>query len=291
MHIELDHLLAHGTVESVESRDSWKLWRCTIGDEPVVAILSGIGMINAAAATEYLIASCNPRAVVNSGCTGAHLSELAQGDVVIGTSTVYPAALQVLASGEARHVGFSFDSVTGLIEAPALPADPTLLSIARQVEKSIDVPAWPDDLAWDAPEPRREASLRPVSPAPKPGFKLRWPVEGKVTSGYGFRGGLHHDGFDISAKEGDPIYAAADGRVLYAGDKLAGYGNLVIIRHSGSLSTVYAHNKENLVSEGDFVTAGQLIGKVGETGRASGPHVHFEVREGKKAVDPSRFLP
>ena len=159
MHIELDHLLAHGTVESVESRDSWKLWRCTIGDEPVVAILSGIGMINAAAATEYLIASCNPRAVVNSGCTGAHLSELAQGDVVIGTSTVYPAALQVLASGEARHVGFSFDSVTGLIEAPALPADPALLAIARQVEKSIDVPAWPDDLAWDAPEPRREARI------------------------------------------------------------------------------------------------------------------------------------
>lgn len=140
-------------------------------------------------------------------------------------------------------------------------------------------------------EPRREASLRPVSPAPKPGFKLRWPVEGKVTSSYGFRNGLHHDGYDISAKEGDPIYAAADGRVLYSGDKLAGYGNLVIIRHAGSLSTVYAHNRENLVSEGDFVTAGQLIGKVGETGRASGPHVHFEVREGKKAVDPSRFLP
>lgn len=140
-------------------------------------------------------------------------------------------------------------------------------------------------------EPRKEASLRPVDPAPRPGFKLRWPVKGKITSAYGFRNGLHHDGLDIAAKQGDPIYAAADGRVLYAGDKLAGYGNLVIIRHAGKLSTVYAHNSENLVAEGDFVTAGQLIGRVGDTGRASAPHLHFEVRTGKKAVDPSGFLP
>ncbi len=141
-------------------------------------------------------------------------------------------------------------------------------------------------------EERREANLSP-KPVPTAGKRqnLRWPVRGTVTSGYGFRGGLHHDGLDISAEEGTSIQAAADGRVLYAGDGLSGYGNLIIVRHAGDLATVYAHNKENRVKKGDFVAAGQVLGTVGQTGRASAPHLHFEVRRGKKAVDPTEYLP
>jgi len=142
-----------------------------------------------------------------------------------------------------------------------------------------------------APLPR-QASLD-AAPPPPSGKKVRfaWPVQGALMSGFGFREGLHHDGIDISAPEGTSIAAGADGRVLYADDGLSGYGNMIIVRHQGEYSTVYAHCRKLLVEKGDFVKAGQAIATVGQTGRASGPHLHFEVRVGKKAVDPRGFLP
>lgn len=85
--------------------------------------------------------------------------------------------------------------------------------------------------------------------------------------------------------------AAAAGQVLYAGDGLRGYGNLVVLQHAGDLLTVYAHNSELLVRTGERVTAGQLIARVGQTGNASGPHLHFEVRVGQIPRDPIPYLP
>lgn len=121
--------------------------------------------------------------------------------------------------------------------------------------------------------------------------KFIWPVRGKVTSRFGMRKGKPHDGIDISAPEGTPVVAAAAGRVIYSSDKIRSYGNLVIIKHQGRYSTVYAHNQKNLVGEGDFVEKGQVIARVGDTGRASAPHLHFEVRFGKKPRNPEFFLP
>lgn len=120
---------------------------------------------------------------------------------------------------------------------------------------------------------------------------LIWPVDGQVTSYFGQRDGSPHDGIDIAAPEGAPIVAAADGRVIYADDALSGYGNMVIVRHSGSWATVYAHNRENLVQSGEFVVQGQKLATVGDTGRASAPHLHFEVRFGKIPKDPLQYLP
>lgn len=137
-------------------------------------------------------------------------------------------------------------------------------------------------------EPARQPA---VSPAPEKNVPFRWPVEGVLFSKYGPRDGLAHDGIDISAPEGTPVHAAADGRVIYAGDEVRGYGNLIIVKHEGFFSTVYAHNAENLVAKGDFVEAGQLIARVGQTGRASGPHLHFEVRVKSKPVNPVKHLP
>jgi murein DD-endopeptidase MepM/ murein hydrolase activator NlpD len=118
-----------------------------------------------------------------------------------------------------------------------------------------------------------------------------WPVDGVVTSKFGIRAGRRHDGIDISAPEGTDIRAAADGQVLYAGDQQHGYGNLIIIRHKNDLITIYAHNRENLVREDAAVKQGQLIGKVGKTGRATGPHLHFEIRNRTKPRNPLFFLP
>lgn len=118
-----------------------------------------------------------------------------------------------------------------------------------------------------------------------------WPVTGTISSLFGIRAGRRHDGIDIAAPAGTAIVAAAAGEVLFAGDQKTGYGNLIIIRHAEDFVTVYAHNSENLVSEGDRVEQGQIIGRVGQTGRASGPHLHFEIRQGVKPRNPMFFLP
>jgi murein DD-endopeptidase MepM/ murein hydrolase activator NlpD len=118
-----------------------------------------------------------------------------------------------------------------------------------------------------------------------------WPVDGVLTSKFGVRGGRRHDGIDIGAPQGTEIRAAADGTVLYSGDQQTGYGNLIIISHANDMITVYAHNQENLVKENDKVKRGQVIGKVGRTGRATGPHLHFEIRKRTRPRNPLFFLP
>ena len=117
-----------------------------------------------------------------------------------------------------------------------------------------------------------------------------WPLNGRFTSPFGIRNGRRHDGIDIAAKTGTPIKAAGSGKVVFSG-KMRGYGNLVIVRHKGDFFTVYAHNSRNLVKKGNSVKRGQRIAKVGRTGRATGPHLHFEVRNGQKARNPLFFLP
>jgi len=121
--------------------------------------------------------------------------------------------------------------------------------------------------------------------------KLLWPVDGGIIySKFGMRNGEFHEGVDISAPEGTAIYAAEDGKVVYSDNRIRGYGNMIVIKHAGSLSTVYAHCRVNLVKEGDFVKRGQKIAEVGKTGQATGTHLHFEVRVGKTAVDPLKYL-
>lgn len=130
-----------------------------------------------------------------------------------------------------------------------------------------------------------------ISPSSGSSGKLLWPVDGGVVfSPFGKRNGQFHEGIDISAPAGTAIYAVDDGKVVYSDDRIRGYGNMIVIKHSGNLSTVYAHNRVNLVKEGDFVRRGQKIAEVGMTGNATGNHLHFEVRVGKEAVDPMRYL-
>jgi len=121
--------------------------------------------------------------------------------------------------------------------------------------------------------------------------KFLWPVRGTVTSQFGRRGSRMHDGIDIGAARGTPVVAAASGKVVYADHRLSGYGKLVIIRHSGNVFTAYAHNQRNLVRKGDRVRAGSVIARVGSSGRATGAHLHFEVRRGSTPVDPLAYLP
>ena len=120
---------------------------------------------------------------------------------------------------------------------------------------------------------------------------LAWPVAAAVSSPFGRRDGRPHDGIDLVVPDGTEVHAAADGRVVYSGHQLAGYGNLVILRHDDHLLTVYAHNSRLLVSEGATVHRGEVISISGHSGRSTGPHLHFEVRRDGVPCDPMGYLP
>jgi murein DD-endopeptidase MepM/ murein hydrolase activator NlpD len=122
--------------------------------------------------------------------------------------------------------------------------------------------------------------------------KFDWPVKGKIISGYGNLGsGRKNDGINIKASLGTPVKAADAGTVAYAGNELKGFGNLVLIKHSDGWITAYAHNDKLLVHKGQKVQRGVKIATVGSTGSVTTPQLHFEVRAGKKAVNPRSYLP
>lgn len=117
-----------------------------------------------------------------------------------------------------------------------------------------------------------------------------WPVEGRIADRFQESEDRRHQGIDIVSPPGTPILASNTGTVIYSNNKIKGYGNLIILRHSDEFVTVYAHNQVNLVEEGMLVDKGKIIARVGQTGRATGPHLHFEIRRNNKAVDPLPFL-
>lgn len=120
----------------------------------------------------------------------------------------------------------------------------------------------------------------------------QWPLDQvRVTSHFGKRGRDFHDGIDLRAPIGTNVYAVDQGRVIYAGDRIGGYGKMVVIRHKGGLASVYAHNSRIRVRVGEKVAQGQKIAVSGNTGRSTGPHLHFEVRYGVVALNPLKVLP
>ncbi len=116
----------------------------------------------------------------------------------------------------------------------------------------------------------------------------RWPAKGRVVQAYGASGA--HKGIDIGGKLGEPVVSAAPGRVVYAGNGILGYGNLLIIKHGEQYLSAYGHNDSLLVKEGAKVEGGQKIAEIGDSGTNS-VKLHFEIRKAGKPVDPIRFLP
>ncbi|MBI5247401.1 MAG: M23 family metallopeptidase [Elusimicrobia bacterium] len=120
----------------------------------------------------------------------------------------------------------------------------------------------------------------------------RWPLSaGIVSSEFGSRWKKQHEGLDIAADEGEPVHAVAAGKVLYADNRMRGYGNVVVLRHDSQMTTLYAHNQKMKVGLGDTVEQGQVIALLGSTGHSTGPHVHFEMRKANVAQNPRRILP
>lgn len=209
-------------------------------------------------------------------------------------NTIYPAVEEV----PLAPVPPSPSSPVGAASAPAAAPASGGAEIAE-----AEASAPPSVVSDIAPEPKpgvQTAALPEVVPEPKPdaaivppagGEFFLWPLRGKVISPYGAKkGGEHNDGINIEAKRGEPVRAAADGTVIYAGNELRGFGNLVLIKHANGWTTAYAHNDLLLVRPGAQVKRGQVIAKAGSTGSVSSPQLHFEICRGTRAVNPSDYL-
>lgn len=163
---------------------------------------------------------------------------------------------------------------------------------AREVLSEIDAQARVESELSRLIRQREEEVRRQRGGAPSGARNVGgciWPTRGRVTSEYGSRWGRQHQGIDIAAPMGTPIWAAKDGVVIFAGQQ-SGYGNVVIIDH-GNMTTVYAHQSRLAVGDGESVSQGDVIGAIGNTGRSTGPHVHFETRYGNSPRNPRSCLP
>ncbi len=165
-------------------------------------------------------------------------------------------------------------------------ADPSKIETGQRIfipgaKQVLKVEIYIDDVAAEQGEKAKMAYKQ---------LDFVWPVEGKISDVFTEGESKKHQGIDISSPLGTPIKASNAGKVIYSNNGIKGYGNLIILRHSEDYVTVYAHNQTNLVEEGAWAEKGQVIGRVGQTGRASGPHLHFEIRKNNKPLNPFLFL-
>ena len=165
---------------------------------------------------------------------------------------------------------------------PVLPRNPPVVSQPPRVVPPVSAPVVV------APPPASKPPSPPVAP-PKVVGGWAWPASGAVLSRFASNGSLNK-GIDIAGELGQPVLAASDGSVVYAGSGLRGYGELVIIKHNDIYVSAYGHNRRLLVKEGQRVKAGQAIAEMGSTG-TDRVKLHFEIRRQGKPVDPLQYLP
>ncbi|RMD62553.1 MAG: M23 family metallopeptidase [Alphaproteobacteria bacterium] len=158
-----------------------------------------------------------------------------------------------------------------------------------QADRSLARGKKPKPVVRPAAGPVRAAAI--PTPPPRAGTKFLWPTRGRIIARYGpAKGGLHNDGINILAPRGAPIRAAENGVVIYSGNELRGFGNLVLVKHAEGWVTAYAHADAVLVRRGQRVRRGEVIARVGSTGNVARPQLHFEIRRRARAVDPMRLL-
>lgn len=162
------------------------------------------------------------------------------------------------------------------IPAPA-PPSPEPVPLPPPVQTAHTTPATPQP----------SIAMPPAGPISSEGWQ--WPAEGDVIRSFS-PDGNGRKGIDISGDPGQPVVAASSGKVVYSGGGLVGYGQLIIIKHSGDFLSAYGHNRKLLVKEGEQVRGGQMIAELGSTG-VSRPMLHFEIREAGQPVDPLQYLP
>lgn len=231
--------------------------------------------------------------------------ELAAANGIASPYTIYVGQVIQLRTRPVRESARQEVAAQNPKPAPAPNREKPVASVAagqppQAVAKPEPVPALPPgapvtaDTSVSAPTPAKPAPPVAVAPpsssnvAVAPG-QWTWPAQGPRISGF-VVGDPTRQGIDIAGKAGDPVRSTADGEVVYSGNGLIGYGELIIVKHSASMLSAYGHNRRRLVQEGDKVKAGQQIAEMGSTS-ASRDMLHFEIRRNGKPVDPLGFLP
>ncbi len=182
---------------------------------------------------------------------------------------------QTLAPLQPSPTPFKPDVQAAFTAPPSAPPAP---KTETDVVKALNRPA---------PPPKVAETTTTVASDPS----MKWPIQGPILSGFGAKNqGMINDGINIGAPKGAPVVASAPGIVVYAGNEMKGFGNLVLIRHEGDFVTAYSHLDRVLVKRDSVVAQGDMIGTVGKTGNVATPQLHFEVRLDGKAVDPAKFV-
>ncbi len=179
--------------------------------------------------------------------------------------------------------------------APAPPPPQHPASAAPQALVSPVAPPSDAVQSLNSPSPAQKQTATtmasPSSATAESSITMIWPVQGPILSSFGAKAaGLNNDGINISAPKGAPVVAAAPGTVVYAGDEMKGFGNLVLIRHQGDWVTAYAHLDRVMVKKDSIAAQGDMIGTVGKTGNVSTPQLHFETRQNGKPTDPAKII-
>mgnify|MGYP002888654448 FL=1 len=204
-----------------------------------------------------------------------------------------PGAPQAGQAG-ARDQGGRAGAAAGAAGAAASGAVASPVTAPGEIGKGKSAPggaqAAADRAGAAAAEAQPAAGKAPAVPSATRNFdgvRFSWPLAGSVLQGFD---GVNNKGLLLSGKTGEAVQAAADGKVIFSGEGPRGYGNLIIIKHSNEMLSVYAHNRSLAVKEGQQVTRGQKIAELGDAGNGQ-PALHFEVRQGGKPVDPAGVLP
>jgi murein DD-endopeptidase MepM/ murein hydrolase activator NlpD len=263
---------------------------------------------SAAAATPALAAPASKPVAMSAAAPSAHFVN--RGDTLMSISrrNNVPVAALARANGLAPtaqlKVGTKITVPASRSAAAAAPLAAPVAVAAAPVGAVMSAPAT--RMATAEPAPREKARLAQATTTPEEAVTeapakaadatgalptFRWPVRGRVVTGYGAKtNGKSNDGINVAVPEGTPVKAAEDGVVAYSGNELKGYGNLVLVRHSNGYVTAYAHASELLVKRGETIKRGQVIAKSGQSGEVGSPQLHFEIRKGSSPVDPLQFL-
>lgn len=250
----------------------------------LVAMLAGCTSVSKAPVDDGKSASVSPYPPLPKDCTQTWT--VRKGDTLIG--------IALNTGGDYRDIA----AMNQLADINKIQLDRTLC-VRRSAQKTKK-PTVDSPQAAKTEQPvkatSKTAAVKPVEELPSTaaatnaamadGVKFAWPAKGKVIAGFNESS---NKGINIAGKMGEPVDAAAEGKVVYAGSGLRGYGNLVIIKHDGNYLTAYAHNSKILVKEGEAVKRGQRIADMGDSD-ADTAMLHFEVRRQGKPVDPMKFL-
>jgi murein DD-endopeptidase MepM/ murein hydrolase activator NlpD len=220
------------------------------------------------------------------------IHEVARGDTVYAISRKYGVAMSQLVHINGLKPPYKIILGKTLRLPGAVEVDRPSV-VRKSIRVGVNSPQGRKTVKSGKVSKQEKITRRRVQPQKLPPTRgsFIWPIQGQVISRFGAKGkGLHNDGINLAAPRGTPVQATQAGVVAYAGNELRGFGNLVLIRHKKGIMSAYAHNDTLVVKSGETVRRGQIIAKVGSTGSVDKPQLHFEIRSGRDAVNPTRFL-